>query len=104
MLVVKQQKYKLRDVFEGNEVPTIGRGATNAIALNCTTNATSGGGELSDAVILRVSRVHARLQVAAGQLLVQDTGTPNGTFVNNQKLEADAWKPLYHDDVISLGG
>lgn len=85
-------------------MPTIGRGASNAIALNSTYATSIGSGELPDAVILRVSRVHARLQVAAGQLQIQDTGTLNGTFVNNQRLEANAWKVLYHDDVISLGG
>jgi DNA-binding winged helix-turn-helix (wHTH) protein len=35
----------------------------------------------------RVSRVHARLRVADGQVLVEDAGSKNGTWVNGKKQE-----------------
>ncbi len=48
-----------------------------------------------------VSKVHARLVRSADQLLLEDLGSSNGTFVNDQPTLAAA---LRDGDVIALGG
>jgi pSer/pThr/pTyr-binding forkhead associated (FHA) protein len=48
-----------------------------------------------------VSKVHARLVRSADQLLLEDLGSSNGTFVNDQPTMAAA---LRDGDVIALGG
>ena len=48
-----------------------------------------------------VSGFHAELVVQAGQLVVRDVGSRNGTFVNGSKVEGEA--PLVSGDVLRLG-
>ncbi|GAB4544731.1 MAG: hypothetical protein Fur002_18190 [Anaerolineales bacterium] len=64
---------------------TIGRDAVNEIAIN-------------DA---EVSRKHARLMFQGGKYVIEDLGSTNGTFVNGQRLVAQA--VLKPGDVVSLG-
>ena len=47
-----------------------------------------------------VSRVHARVVIENGEVIVLDLGSTNGTFVNNSKVEKTKLKP---GDVIHLG-
>ena len=50
-----------------------------------------------------ISRRHARVSTASsGELLVQDLGSTNGTFVNGHRIEAPT--PIRPGDVIELGG
>lgn len=42
----------------------------------------------------RVSGAHASLKFEAGQLLVRDEGSNNGTFLNGQRIGAGVWTPV----------
>lgn len=48
-----------------------------------------------------VSRRHCEIYEYEGRLAVQDLGSSNGTFVNNERID----EPLYleHDDLITIG-
>jgi len=48
-----------------------------------------------------ISRRHARLRRANGQILLEDLGSGNGTFVNGRKITAPV--AITQTDVISLG-
>jgi chromosome segregation ATPase len=48
-----------------------------------------------------ISRVHARLRVERGQLVVEDGGSKNGLTVNAKKIGRAILK---HGDIVSLGG
>ncbi len=48
-----------------------------------------------------ISRRHARLSFQDGQILVQDLGSGNGTFVNHQKVQSQ--RSLTSSDTISIG-
>jgi len=48
-----------------------------------------------------ISRKHCRLVKEDGALKVQDLGSSNGTFVNNQRVQALALSP---GDTIQIGG
>jgi pSer/pThr/pTyr-binding forkhead associated (FHA) protein len=74
----------------------VGRAVDNTLSL------ASHLGDSSAALTL--SRRHAALRVDAGQLQLQDSATLNGTFVNDQRLPANAWKVLNEGDTFSLGG
>lgn len=50
-----------------------------------------------------VSRVHAALMMDNGCLMVKDAGSVNGTFVNNQRVNSNAWRMLRHQDELRLG-
>src|SRR5205085_2063999 len=47
-----------------------------------------------------VSRRHCRLAVFDGRWLVEDTGSANGTFVNDQRIQKE---PLRYGDVLRCG-
>lgn len=64
---------------------TIGRDVSNAIVIN-------------DA---EISRRHARLVLQAGGYLIEDTGSTNGTFINQQRLMGPHL--LKHGETINLG-
>ncbi len=51
-----------------------------------------------------VSRLHARLDFEHEQVTVTDLGSTNGTYVNNQRIEAHKPRRLKSGDVINLGG
>ncbi len=50
----------------------------------------------------KVSRHHAAITWEADRCLIQDMGSANGTFVNNQRLTKPS--PLSNGDVIRVGG
>jgi hypothetical protein len=52
----------------------------------------------------RVSRVHAWLENVAGQFLVSDAESSNGTFLNGLRLRSRASCALREGDVIEIGG
>lgn len=72
-------------VIGDNDVVTIGRDETAAIALDD----------------VRVSRQHARLWQHDGTWLLEDTGSKNGTTVNGRPIVSDS---LHDGDWISIGG
>lgn len=59
---------------------------------------TGSGGETSG-----VSRRHAELLQQGNQWLIRDLGSTNGTFVNNQRLAANAQQRINAGDQIRLG-
>jgi len=48
-----------------------------------------------------VSRKHATIRSVDGQYILEDHGSFNGTFVNEQRISAAT--PLYHDDMVRFG-
>jgi pSer/pThr/pTyr-binding forkhead associated (FHA) protein len=48
-----------------------------------------------------VSRYHCQLRISQGRVTVQDVGSRNGTFVNNQQITEET--PLYSGDLIFFG-
>ncbi len=50
---------------------------------------------------IMVSRKHATLRFEAGQYIVEDNGSFNGTYVNDQRIAAPT--PLYHQDMLRFG-
>jgi hypothetical protein len=74
-------------VFElGADLVTIGREVGNTIVLDGETT---------------VSRRHAQLMRQNGELIVQDLGSTNGTFVNGQRISAPA--SLRAGDTVQFG-
>jgi hypothetical protein len=67
------------------ELISIGREASNGIQIN-------------DA---EISRRHARLQFQGGKYVIEDLGSTNGTYVNEQRLAAPY--VLKQGDVVSFG-
>src|SRR6266403_3570442 len=65
---------------------TIGRGADNDLVIGNS----------------KLSRHHALLEVVSGSHYLSDTGSQNGTFVNNRTVVAPI--RLAKGDIISLGG
>jgi pSer/pThr/pTyr-binding forkhead associated (FHA) protein len=59
--------------------------------------------ETNDLVIRdwRVSRLHAQIRIADGNITIFDLDSTGGTFVNNNRVRSQALKA---GDVISLGG
>jgi pSer/pThr/pTyr-binding forkhead associated (FHA) protein len=50
-----------------------------------------------------VSRRHAQLTKRAGKILLEDSGSINGTFVNGHRLVAYLPQVVHHGDQIKLG-
>src|SRR5271157_434643 len=50
-----------------------------------------------------VSRRHARFTIESGQLFVEDLGSANGTFIYDQKLEANSPTRVIEKQVIRMG-
>jgi hypothetical protein len=50
-----------------------------------------------------VSRLHASLRIATGQVLVTDLGSVNGTRVNGKKILPNQPQPIYNGDILTLG-
>jgi DNA-binding winged helix-turn-helix (wHTH) protein len=48
-----------------------------------------------------VSRRHARLRIGGGEVLLEDLGSKNGTFVNGQRVAGAV--PLSHRDQLCVG-
>jgi hypothetical protein len=51
----------------------------------------------------RVSGSHAVLKFEAGQLLVRDEGSNNGTYLNGQRLPAATWTPIPPGAALRFG-
>jgi pSer/pThr/pTyr-binding forkhead associated (FHA) protein len=49
----------------------------------------------------RVEKLHARIVQKDGRYVIEDTGTPHGTFVNNQRINGPT--PLNTGDLIRVG-
>jgi pSer/pThr/pTyr-binding forkhead associated (FHA) protein len=65
----------------------IGRASGNAIAINDP----------------EMSAYHARILVRDGQILLSDTGSTNGTYVNGTRTSRDHRRRLCVGDVLLLG-
>ena len=50
---------------------------------------------------IMVSRKHALIRLEGGKFILEDNGSFNGTYINDQRIAAAV--PLYHDDRIQLG-
>lgn len=50
-----------------------------------------------------VSRKHLIIQKIKDAYFVKDLGSTNGTYINNEKIAADKYYKLQHNDVIKLG-
>jgi pSer/pThr/pTyr-binding forkhead associated (FHA) protein len=51
----------------------------------------------------RVSGTHATVKLEAGQLLVRDENSNNGTYINGQRLPGSAWTPVPAGAVLRFG-
>lgn len=49
----------------------------------------------------KISRQHARITLEEGQFYIWDFGTPNGTYVNGERIRAAT--PIKENDVIRMG-
>lgn len=49
-----------------------------------------------------VAEVHARLRAEGNRCLVQDAGSPHGTFLNGHRLRSE-WYPINPGDVLVIG-
>jgi hypothetical protein len=50
-----------------------------------------------------VSRLHAVLKRDAGQIILMDLGSSNGTYVNTKRLNPNVEQAVQHGDLIALG-
>lgn len=69
-----------------------GRNADSDICLN------------TDSLPLLISRKHATISFVGHSLYIQDTGSTNGTYVNEQRLQPLQPKELHEGNVVSFGG
>ena len=58
----------------------------------------------TESLPLLISRKHASLSVVGRTLCIQDTGSTNGTYVNEHRLRGLESKPIGNGAVISFGG
>ena len=70
--------------LEGDQL-TIGRDSTNGVAINDP----------------EVSRRHARLTFQGGKYVLEDLGSTNGTYLNNERLSSPA--PFTTSDTLRIG-
>lgn len=85
-LVIIEPKKRKGSAFEIEGVIGIGRESDNTVMI------------AGDAF---VSSYHARVWMSDGQILIDDRGSKNGTFVNGAKLEGQ--KPLHTGDRVQIG-
>lgn len=50
-----------------------------------------------------VSRLHATVKVAEGNIMISDLGSANGTRVNGQRIPAHTPQQLENGDILTLG-
>ncbi len=86
LVVQRNERVELVEVPNETDV-VIGRGTESQVAVDEA----------------RISRRHARVLWSAGQLLVEDLGSRNGTFVNSQELRG-ASRSVGAGDTIRVGG
>jgi pSer/pThr/pTyr-binding forkhead associated (FHA) protein len=52
-----------------------------------------------------VSRLHAQIRRKGEQwFIVEENGVPNGTWVNNRRIQAGVEMPIKHGDSVRLAG
>jgi hypothetical protein len=79
---------ELRLVFEPGERVSVGRTRENDLSLEGQS----------------VSKLHAALSFnAAGELVVADTGSTNGTFINKERLAYGKAFPIKEGDMVTFG-
>jgi signal transduction histidine kinase len=84
--LILQKKFAEPVIFQLGKFPvTLGRKSTNDIVLNDKS----------------VSREHARIILSSGQIVVEDLGSANGTFLNGVRVSSSA---LTNGDALHLGG
>jgi hypothetical protein len=50
-----------------------------------------------------VSRRHARIKKCGSDIILEDLGSANGTFINGKKVQPFTPTPLHHGDLVHLG-
>lgn len=50
-----------------------------------------------------VSRIHAMIRVAEGNVGITDLSSVNGTYINDVRIPANQFRPIEQGDLISLG-
>jgi pSer/pThr/pTyr-binding forkhead associated (FHA) protein len=59
--------------------------------------------EAHDGMNAGVGRQHAKITAQGGQILLEDLGSVNGTFINKQKVLPSQPKPLNNGDELRFG-
>jgi two-component system cell cycle response regulator len=75
-----------RSIKLSDEAVTIGRDESNGVSVPLHT----------------ISRQHARLSIRDGSYVVEDLGSTNGTFVNDEEMSGVT--PLHNGDLVRCGG
>lgn len=81
--VLENQATREKTSIEGTI--TVGRGEERELVLDC----------------VKCSRFHAEFRMEDGELWVEDQGSTNGTFVNNERVEGRS--SLEHGDIVQFG-
>lgn len=78
--------------------------ALGDLTLTVSDSLTIGRGSDNDVVLgsKQVSRNHAVLNVLNGELYIKDLGSSNGTFINDERIEADKSKHITVDDKVGF--
>lgn len=50
-----------------------------------------------------VSRLHAVIRNNAGNIVIMDLGSSNGTYINGMRIVPNIEQPLRHGDIVALG-
>jgi hypothetical protein len=50
-----------------------------------------------------VSRLHAVIRRAVGQIVLMDLDSANGTYINGKKIEPNVEEPIANGDIVALG-
>jgi len=84
-------------VFEDMEVITIGRSdeKTNYLPMLDLSK--------DNALGMGISRRHAQIDFTEGQFFIKDTGSTNGTWINNLELKPFQPQALHRGDLLRLG-
>ncbi len=81
------------------------RQGTRVSNISCSTDSCVIGKDPDCLIVLRgwkVAKTHARLFVQHGELFIEDMGSANGTFVNNERIQRHG--PLAPEDFIFIHG
>jgi pSer/pThr/pTyr-binding forkhead associated (FHA) protein len=50
-----------------------------------------------------VSRLHANLTIAGGNVFIHDLGSANGTHLNGRRIDPHVEQPIQHGDILTFG-